>query len=101
MNTPQKILKDYLKGISKVLDSNPPKEEVKEITRIKNMFSNSIDLIDHFSAKNIYYSNNKRINVIIKSLEDQLKFEKEKNKKLKKDIDSLIKTTLHQTDQTV
>ena len=86
MTTPQKILKEYLKGVSKVLDSNPPEEEVKEITRIKNMFSTSIDLIDHFSAKNIYYSNNKRINVIIKSLEDQLKFEKEKNEKTKKEI---------------
>ena len=32
MTTPQKILKDYLKGVSKVLDSNPPEEEIKEIT---------------------------------------------------------------------
>ena len=39
MNTPQKILKEYLNGINQVIDSNPPEEEVKEITRIKNMAS--------------------------------------------------------------
>jgi len=86
MTTPQKILKEYLKGVSKVLDSNPPEEEVKEITRIKNMFSTSIEIIDYFSGRESYYSHNKRLNSIIKSLENELKFERQINKKIKQEM---------------
>lgn len=86
MTTPQKILKEYLKGVSKVLDSNPPEEEVKEITRIKNMFSTSIEIIDYFSGRESYYSHNKRLNSVIKSLENELKFERQINKKIKQEM---------------
>ena len=51
MNTPQKILKEYLNGIDQVLDSNPPEKEVKEITRMKHMFLSSIGLINQFNDK--------------------------------------------------
>jgi len=101
MNTPQKILKEYLKGVSNVLDSNPPEEEIKEITRIKNMFSTSIELIDYYSGRESYYSHNKRLNSVIKSLEDELKYEREINENLKKKINSLIKIKPHQTHQTL
>jgi len=90
MNTPQKILKEYLNGINQVIDSNPPEEEIKEITRTKHMFASSIELIDYFSGKATHYSTNKRLNSIIKSLEKELIVEKEKFKKLKDDINSLV-----------
>ena len=101
MTTPQKILKEYLKGVSKVLNSNPPEEEIKEITRIKNMFSTSIELIDYFSGRESYYTHNKRLNSVIKSLENELKYEREINENLKKKINSLIKIIPHQTNQTL
>ena len=50
MNTPQKILKEYLNGIDQVLDSNPPEKEVKEITRMKHMFLSSIGLIKQLNT---------------------------------------------------
>ena len=86
MNTPQKILKEYLNGIDQVLDSNPPEKEVKEITRMKHMFSTSIELIDYFSGRESYYTHNKRLNSVIKSLENELKFERQINEKIKQEM---------------
>jgi flagellar motility protein MotE (MotC chaperone) len=101
MNTPQKILKEYLNGINQVIDSNPPEEELKEITRMKLMFASSIELIDYFSGKATYYSNNKRLTSTIKSLEEELKFEKKNLEKLKNDINTLVLIKPHQTHQTI
>ena len=98
MNTPQTILQEYIDGINQVIDSNPPEEEMKEITRIKIMFATSIQLIDYFSGKTAtHYSNNKRLNSIIKSLEDELIVERENLKNLKNDINTLILIKPHQT----
>ena len=86
MNTPQKILKEYLNGINQVIDSNPPEEELKEITRIKLMFASSIEIIDYFSGRESYYTHNKRLNSVIKSLENELKFERQINEKIKQEM---------------
>jgi len=101
MNTPQKILKEYLNGINQVIDSNPPEKELKEIKRIKLMFTTSIELIDYFSGTSTYYSNNKRLTSTIKSLEEELKFEKKNLEKLKNDINTLVLIKPHQTHKTI
>jgi hypothetical protein len=86
MNTPQKILKEYLNGIDQVLDSNPPEKEVKEITRMKHMFLSSIGLINQFNDKSKTKKTIKYINSVVRELEKQLEFEKNLTKKLKYDM---------------
>ena len=93
MNTPQKILKEYLNGIDQVLDSNPPEKEVKEITRMKHMFLSSIGLINQFNDKSKAKKTIKYINSVVRELEKQLELEKNLTKKLKYDM-TLLKAKL-------
>ena len=80
MNSPQELLQEYLDGIENVIDSNPPKKDLKELRRIRTMYFSSIGLINHgllktteTNARNRRTRLNKYIDSIVKVQDDTIK----------------------------
>ena len=91
MNSPQEVLQEHLNGINNVLEQDPPKEELKELNRLKTMFISSIWSIEHGlnkandnNSRDRIFTTAGKISAIIQSQDVEIDILKKKyDKKLK------------------